>query len=131
MYEPYKYTSHSYYERALCDTSFPFNMLWTPIDGEFDDYIVNPKPSGYQPLHTALHGPENSPLEVQIRTQSMHDYAEHGVATHWFYKEADSKLHTKGSVIGSEIPSSSYLSNDMEDRGPTEDHVFKKYSSLK
>nr|GEU34866.1 putative polyprotein [Tanacetum cinerariifolium] len=52
-------------------------------------------------------------------------------AAHWFYKEANSKLHTKGSVIGYEIPSSSYLLNDMEDRGPTEDHVFKKYSSVK
>nr|GEW61193.1 beta-grasp domain-containing protein [Tanacetum cinerariifolium] len=50
---------------------------------------------------------------------------------HWFYKEADSKLHTKGSVIGSKIPSSFYLPNDMEDRVLTEDRVFKKYSSLK
>ncbi|URD92210.1 hypothetical protein MUK42_03894, partial [Musa troglodytarum] len=45
------------------------HKLWTPIDGEFDDYIVNPKPSGYQSLHTAVQGPDNSPLEVQIITQ--------------------------------------------------------------
>ncbi|MCL7045548.1 hypothetical protein MKW94_014868, partial [Papaver nudicaule] len=45
------------------------HRLWTPIDGEFDDYIVNPKHSGYQSLHTAIQGPDRSPLEVQIRTQ--------------------------------------------------------------
>lgn len=104
------------------------HRLWTPIDGEFDDYIVNPKPSGYQSLHTAVHGPENSPLEVQIRTQSMHEYAEHGVAAHWLYKESGNKLPAKSSVIGSELTSSSYLSND---KSPVEDHVFHKYSSLK
>ncbi|GJW23692.1 beta-grasp domain-containing protein [Tanacetum coccineum] len=55
----------------------------------------------------------------------------HGVVAHLLYKEFDNKTLTKSSVIGSEIPSSIYLSNDIEDKSPTEDHVFKKYSSLK
>ena len=71
---------------------------WQYLPGEFDDYIATPKPNGYQSIHTAVIGPDDKVVEVQIRTRKMHEENELGVAAHWRYKEntgKDQSIDTK------------------------------------
>jgi GTP pyrophosphokinase len=95
--------------------------LWVPIPKEFDDYIAKPKGNDYRSLHTAVIGPEDKVVEVQIRTHEMHRHSEMGVAAHWRYKEGakrDARYEEKIAWLRQILE----WKNDVEDAGELAEH---------
>jgi guanosine-3',5'-bis(diphosphate) 3'-pyrophosphohydrolase len=66
-----------------------FHNKWNCIPGKFKDYISSAKINNYRSLHTSIIGPNRRPIEIQLRTQQMHEYAERGIASHWKYKSSE------------------------------------------
>ena len=66
-----------------------FHNKWNCIPGRFKDYISSPKINKYQSLHTAIIGPNKRPIEIQLRTMQMHEFAQRGIASHWKYKSSE------------------------------------------
>ncbi len=87
---------------------------WPPLPRRIKDYIAMPKPNAYRSLHTTVIGPESKTIEIQIRTQAMHDENEHGVAAHWLYKQRGNSWKVSGEKLAAELKWLQQLKNWQE-----------------
>lgn len=104
---------------------------WDFIEGEFDDYIANPKPNGYQSIHAVIVDKEKRVLEIQIRTKEMHQASELGIAAHWLYKENSphhanyqSKIALLRQIMAWQKEITQSSSHDMQDLFADRIYVF-------
>ena len=88
------------------------HSIYKPLPGRFKDYIAIPKANGYQSLHTALFGPYGVHLEVQIRSETMHEVSEHGIAAHWQYKQENTEADGTPSHV--DLRAQEWLKNLLE-----------------
>ena len=101
-----------------------FHNKWSCVPGRMKDYISTPKINNYKSLHTALIGPKNQRVEIQIRTEEMHEYAERGIASHWSYKSSE-------KLKSSTLKEYSWLRDLVEiiEKGDNPEH-FYEYTKL-
>jgi GTP diphosphokinase / guanosine-3',5'-bis(diphosphate) 3'-diphosphatase len=94
--------------------------LWKPMDNRIKDFIANPKPNGYQSLHTTVFCLDNRLAEIQIRTREMHQIAEYGVAVHWYYKDAGDAATARARPVQAWVDHVKQWRKELQDAGSAE-----------